>query len=258
MFHGTLSFARRASASVPFGLLLGSLVATTAFAAPATLGQKVIVAANGQQIIGIPSKGPMGPPSFDGDSYDFQHQLGALINGVFNCFKEHMSGMGDNTVQFDGLSEFLDAYLNGTQPLVFEFATPDPGNNSTDAFFNSFSDGGGDLFPDGFTDPNTGMPLDAACVEIGIDDTLDPDVPVEVTEATIEASDSNGSIIPQTDITSFFSNPFDGRMSIVFPNMAGAGIDGIVLEMTVQQADQDIFADGFESGDASAWSDSTP
>ena len=263
MFHGALSFARRAVTSVPFGALcgalLGSLIVTTAFASPVTRGHQVIVAANGQQIIAIPSRGPSGPPSFDGDSYDFQHQIGALIDGIFQCFSEHMSGMDDNTVLFDGLSELLDPYVDGTQPFVFEFETPDAGNNSTDAFFNSFSGSGGDLFPEGFSDPDTGTPLDAACIEIGIDDTLDADVPVEVTEAMIEASDSNGTIVPPTDITSLFPNPFDGRLSLVFPGMAGEGINGIVLEMTVRETDPSaIFADGFESGDASAWSDTTP
>lgn len=257
MLHGVLSFEHRVFVFAALGLF-----AATFTAADARVGDpKVIVAANGQQIIAIASKGSSGPPSFDGDSYDFQHQIGALIDGVFKCFSEHMSGMDDNTVLFDGLSEFLDPYLDGTQPAIFEFETFNrsvAGGMETDAFFNSFS-GGEDLFPEGFEDPETNTPLDAACLEIGINDTLGSNVPVEVISAIFEASGDNGSIIPNTDITSFFSNPWDGRLSVVFPGMAGQGINGMVLDLTIQETDPaNIFSDGFESGDASAWSDTTP
>ena len=194
---------------------------------------------------------------FTGDTFSFQHQLGALIDGVFQCFSEQNSGMDDNTVLFDGLSELLDPYLDGTQPFVFEFETSSDGE-TTDVFLNSFSGSGGDLFPEGFEDPETGTPLDAACIEIGIDDTLDSDVPIEVMEAIFEASNSNGPVIPPIDITSVFSNPWDGRLSIVFPGMAGMGIDGMTLELKVQESDGSIFADGFESGDASSWTDQSP
>ncbi len=200
-----------------------------------------------------------GSGTFDGDTYDFQHQLGALIDGVFQCFSEHMSGMDDNTVLFDGLSELLDPYLDGTQPAIFEFETPTGGpNNETDVFINSFSGTGTDLFPEGFEDPDTGTPLTDACVEIGREDLLDSNGPVTVTNATIEFSGDSGTILPTTDITSFFSNPWDGRLSIVFPNFAGMDINGMILDITTEFDPQPIFADGFESGDASSWTDSTP
>ena len=124
---------------------------------------------------------------------------------------------------------------------------------------NSFS-GGGDLFPEGFEDPETNTPLDAACIEIGIDDTLDSDVPSEVNSAMIEMSNSQGSVLPPTDISSFFDGPFDGRISIGFQGLAGQDIDGTVLEMNLINAPDPsaIFADGFESGDASSWTDEVP
>lgn len=201
-------------------------------------------------------------PSFDGDTFSFQHQLGALIDGIFKCFSEHQANMTDNTVAFDGLSELLDPYLDGTQPLIFEFETP--GNNlvggekTTDVFMNSFGDG--DLFPEGFMDPETGTPLNSACIEVGIDDTLDSDVPSQVNSATFEASNSDGSVLPPIDISSLFENPFDGRISLVFDGLAGEGIDGTILEMNVKNAPDPnaIFADGFESGDATSWTDQVP
>lgn len=195
-----------------------------------------------------------GSPVFDGDTYSFQAQLGALIDQVFQCFSNHTAGMDDNTVLFDGLSELLDPYLDGTQPLVFEFETPSndtPG--ATDSTINAFSDG--DLFPEGFQDPETGTPLDSACVEIGIDDTLDSDIPSEVSNAMISFSSSGGTVLPPTDITSFFENPWDGRLSIVFTGLTGQDIADVQLQLVTQAAPDPstIFADGFESGDATAW-----
>ena len=192
-----------------------------------------------------------GTPSFDGDTFSFDHQLGALIDDIFQCFSEHMSGMDDNTVLFDGLSELLDPYVNGTMPGIFEFETNN-GNGTSDVFFNSFA--GGDLFPEGFEDPATSTPLDSACIEIGIDDTLDGDQPVKVNSALFEASSSSGPVIPGIDITSFFDTPWDGRLSVVFQGAAGQGIDGMTLELEVENGTS-IFADGFESGDASAWTE---
>ncbi|MEM1182529.1 MAG: hypothetical protein AAGM22_29550 [Acidobacteriota bacterium] len=202
-----------------------------------------------------------GLPSFDGDSFSFSHELAALIDGVFQCFKEHQSGMDDNTVLFDGLSELLDPYTDGTQPLVFEFESPDTNNDppTQNVFMNSFTESGGDLFPDGFQDPQTNTPLDSACIKIGIDDTLDSDVPSTIEEAMFEGSNSQGSVIPPTDITQFFENPFDGDVTIVFQGMAGMDIDGTILDIKAQNFDGNpIFSDGFESGDTTAWTDEFP
>lgn len=198
------------------------------------------------------------PPTADGDSYSFQHKLGA--DGV-PCSSPQNQEVDDDTVLFDGLSELLDPYLDGTQPFVFEFETPDAMGNTTDVFMNSFSGKGGDLFPEGFTDPGTGDPLTDACIELGMEDMLDFDQPTEVESAMIEASDSNGSVIPPTDITSIFPNPFDGSVQIQLENGAGQGINGMILDITVKPMEfdpQPIFADGFESGDASSWTDSAP
>ena len=205
--------------------------------------------------VGAKALGEETPWTPNGDTYSFHHQLGALIDGIFQCFSEQMSGMDDNTVLFDGFSEFLDPYLDGNQPLVFEFETP----GSDDEFtvdINSL--GTSDLFPEGFTDPKTGTPLTDACVEIGIDDTLDSDPPADVTSATLEFLSGGSTVIPPTDITGFFDNPWDGRLSIVVGGMAGQGIDEVRLQMQMQPTDGSIFADGFESGDASSWTDSVP
>ncbi|MEO1087683.1 MAG: hypothetical protein AAFY88_25910, partial [Acidobacteriota bacterium] len=74
-------------------------------------------------------------PLFSGDSFSLAHQLGVIIEGIVKCLGIHQVAAEDNTVSFDGLSELLAAYLNGTQPLVFEFETPGTGPDpSKDVF----------------------------------------------------------------------------------------------------------------------------
>ncbi len=48
-----------------------------------------------------PANVTRGGTPFDGDNYSYVHQTGALIDGQFRCFSEHLSGMTDNTVLFD-------------------------------------------------------------------------------------------------------------------------------------------------------------
>ncbi len=112
--------------------------------------------------------------------------------------------MTDNTVLFDGISELLDPYHNGTQPQILEFeSTRGPGGPQIT--INTSLESGDGLFPEGFTDPDTGAPLTDACFEIGIDDTLDPDTPTVVTSATLETF--GGLPLGPFDITNFFPIP---------------------------------------------------
>ena len=192
-----------------------------------------------------------GKKGFDGDLFSF---LMGLLDSNGNCITPQTSGTGDNSVLFDGLEEFLDTFTNGTQPTIKETQS-DPDQSMTDVNMDIESLGGEDLFPEGFEDPDTGTPLDTACIEIGIDDTLDNEENVFVTSAVINAF-NNGTNVFSSDITSIFSNPFDGTMSVNFPGTAGQGINEIKL--TIETQPSTIFADGFESGDASAWTDQVP
>ncbi len=224
--------------------------------------QAQVIEGDGWSLHKVPSRTASnfgGGNPYDGDTYSFAHQTGAFIDGQFQCFSEHGSGMTDNTVLFDGLTEFLDPYLDGTQPALLEFevtVVSSAGPSSQEITFNSFLDSGTDLFPEGFEDPETGTPLTDACVEIGIDDTLDPDQPTSVTSATLQFF--GGSPIGPVDITSFFSDPWDGRLSIVFTDVAGLDTTGVVLELMIEESSPPIFADGFESGDTSSWTDQVP
>ena len=192
-----------------------------------------------------------GGTPFDGDTYSFVHETGAMIDGQFQCFSEHLSGTTDSTVTFDGISETVDSYVDGTQPRILEFENTFA-LGGQQIIFDTSLDTGTDLFPEGFEDPETGTPLTDACVEIGRDDLLDASVPTTVTSATLQTF-GDVSIGP-LDITNFFEDPWDGRLSIVFTDLAGAGIDGVVLDLQTQPIDPtEIFADGFESGDATSW-----
>ena len=193
----------------------------------------------------------------NGDTFTFDHQLGFLEGEVGNCFSVHMAGMNDNSVVFDGITEFLDAYTTGTQPFIFEFETTSLTGGGTS--IEIITMGAIDLFPDGFEDPKTGTPLTAACIEIGIDDTLDFSTPTSVPNATVDLLDDMGSIFggPLTIPTSFFSDPWDGRLSLVVSETTGLGITELRLKIDTQPAGG-IFADGFESGDATAWTEQTP
>ena len=115
-----------------------------------------------------------------------------------------------------------------------------------------------DLFPEGFEDPETGTPLTAACIEIGIDDTLDADQPVDVTSGSITFSRGTDPPLSFPVAPSFFSKPWDGRLSLVLTDFAGMGFNGVELQLNLQVDPQPIFADGFESGDATSWTDEVP
>ena len=212
--------------------------------------------ANGKASLG-PSQG------FVGDTYSFEAMLGRQVGEVFQCFSPHHSGLDDNTVTFDSIQESLDSYTNGTTVQINEFAffgmlTEALGTDG-DAF-TMFVNGSDELFPEGFEDPETGDPLTAACIEIGVDDTMDSDYDdsVVLTLATLLLQSDNTTIFGPIDITSIFPDPFDGTLSLVLDPFVGNDVDRVVLDMTFRDPSNDIFADGFESGDATSWTDSVP
>ncbi len=129
-----------------------------------------------------------------------------------------------------------------------------------EAEINIGAEPGDDLFPEGFEDPKTGTPLDAACVEIGIDDTLDSDCPVEVTSAVLQFGTPSGPLGEPLDVTSQFpANFWDGKISIPIPGLTGMGINSVKIRLTMQESSgPNLFADGFETGDTSSWTSQTP
>ncbi len=205
-----------------------------------------------------------GKTGFQDDNFSVQPKLAKNSGGP--CFDEHASGTGLNQAEFDSLVEFLDQFTDGTQPFVFEFET-DPDNLSDgrgvgedfETEIEIGSEPGTDLFPEGFMDPKSGTPLEAACLEIGIDDTLDGDCPVDVTSAELTFATPGGPLGEPIDVTSAFpANLWNGRISIPVPGLTGLGINSVKIRLTMQQGDPNIFADGFETGDTSSWTDQVP
>ncbi len=194
--------------------------------------------------------------TFGGDTYSVEHQLGFFNSstGMPECSSPHTSGADDNIVTFDGLSELLDPYTDGTQPFVFEFETNGPDNDEVLSLeIETFASG--DLFPDGFIDPATSTPLDGACVEIGQQDPLESGVPKSVVKGKIDLLDASGMSLfgGPVPITSFFSEPWDGTLSLVASGLTGQNVRQVKLEIDTAN-ELELFADGFESGDVSAWS----
>ena len=206
-----------------------------------------------------------GKMGFQNDNFSAKPSL-ATNSG--DCADPHASGTGDNTVDFNGFSELIDSFTDGTQPFVFEFETDPDGLGSggraggQEGFAAELEIGaepGTDLFPEGFEDPKTGTPLTAACLEIGIDDVLDADCPVDVTSAVLEFATPDGPLGEPLDVTSQFpANLWNGRISIPIPGLTGMGINSVTIRLTMQQGDPNVFADGFETGDTSAWTSQVP
>ena len=208
-----------------------------------------------------------GKKGFQDDNYSVDVLL-AKSSGP-PCFNEHVTGMGLSQAEYDSLVEFLNELDGGVQPMLDESQT-DPDNleggsaprgtgTGFEAEIEISSDPGTDLFPEGFEDPETGTPLTAACLEIGIDDTLDGDCPVDVSEALLQFLRDGTPILSPIDVTQAFpGNVWNGRAVISIPNVAGMNINGVTIRLTMQSGDPNIFADGFESGDTSSWTDQVP
>ena len=204
-----------------------------------------------------------GKKGFQGDNFSVKPKLGK--NDGTGCSDQHLSGF--NGTKFDGNTNTAgsvngnDVTVKATQSdpdleseeLTVNATGPDSDSFLVDRIFGADDD----LFPEGFEDPDTGTPLDAACIEVGIDDKLEADCPQNVTSATLQFFDSNGSgIFPNPiDVTSVFNtDPWDGRFDISVPNMAGQNIGRAELKILMQESNaQPIFSDGFESGNTSAW-----
>ncbi len=201
---------------------------------------------------GIPNADQIldGKKGFQDDEFSVKPKVGK--NDGTDCSDQHLSGFDGES--FDGENNTAGS-VNGNDATV-QGAQGNPDLDPGGSFNVDLNVVGQDLFPEGFTDPETGTPLDAACVEVGIDKSLDSDCPVNVTSATLQFLDSTGTLVGSPfDVTSIFNtDPWDGRFNISVPNMAGQGINQVQLQIQMQESDAvPIFSDGFESGNTSAW-----
>ena len=161
-------------------------------------------------------------------TYDIISALGDAT-GTFLIGDPTQPGSGaDDVVNFDGIDENITSDFLGNQRTASESFSVDPATGTQTINISLI---GPDLFPGGFTDPNTGDALDTAVFFIGgLGDTVDfVGGPPGLKFASIDAFDSSGASIfgGAVDIgpsgLDFLANPWDGFVGISF----GAGTTGI-------------------------------
>jgi hypothetical protein len=92
---------------------------------------------------------------------------------------------------------------------------------------------GTDLFPAG--QALQGRALTDACFAVGLDDPLDLGG-ADVVLAVARFTQDGRTVIGPQDVTGFFAQPWDGIVNLTVPGGAGLGINGVELEIQVQEA----------------------
>lgn len=174
-----------------------------------------------------------------GTTYSVSHRVGVDLDGpggepptCFSIFIPSLPGAPDDIVTYDGLVETIRTDLRGTVPIVTETSTAGDGNFLLAITTTSFT--GTDLFPGGITDAQKN-PLTDACFTIGADDPLSWPSLDTVAAAIITLSKDGVVIRGPINITGLFSNPWDGTVNAVIPDVAGSGINQVKLELFVNK-----------------------
>lgn len=176
-----------------------------------------------------------------GTTYSVHHRLGSVPQGGggVRCFVVAFPPPGgpDYVVRFDDIVEETTPYpqfLGGAVPEVAESASVTPDGRflihiRTDSLPDT------DLFPGGLVDQE-GQPLTYGCFTIGLDNLLDWPGMDNVVGGTLEFTIDGGTQIGPIDVTSSFSDPWDGFLNVVVPNASGLGINGARLQFLVSKS----------------------
>ena len=184
----------------------------------------------------------------------FDVRVGLSAPTVKERVDPHHSKVDDNVVNFDLVEEPLDSFSTGARPVVDENEIPLGGPfSSVQLGIRSDPLAQGDLFPPGFTKQGRGVLLVDGCIEFGMQDPLSSDREQTVRNAFIQGESGDTIILPSTDVTDQLGGDFDGTGTVKIPGLAGQNVDRV--QLTLEFEDTEIFADGFESGDTSAWTD---
>lgn len=174
-----------------------------------------------------------------GTTYSVSHRIGADLDGpggepttCFSLFIQSTPGAPDDIVTYDGLVETTRTDFFGTIPTVIETSTIQDGSFLLAITTRSLS--GADLFPGGITDSNN-IPLTDACFTIGADDPLTWPSLDTVAAAIITLFKDGETIGNVINITSLFSNPWDGMVNAVIPDATGLGINQVQLQIFVNK-----------------------
>lgn len=179
-----------------------------------------------------------------GTTYSVHHRVGADLDGngplpIACFFIPTIPGAPDDVVNFDGFPEEIRTDLFGTIPTVTESDTALPTGRRAITILTQ-SPTGTDLFPPGFS--QGGVPLTDACFSIGGDRDKPVDPLTWVGSDTVFSAFIDFLIdeVPITeqpfDALSFFSDPWDGVVTITLPNGAGNGINGVRLSLVTEKS----------------------
>jgi len=174
-----------------------------------------------------------------GETYSVHHMVGADLdqNGTVDCCfinEDPPPAAPDDIVTFDGLAEAIMTDIFGTVPTVTE-STVDNADGTHRLVIDTSSPFGSDMFPEGVTDDDTGIPLTDACFMIGLLDSLDWPGVDSVTSATISFMTDGGVVRGPFDVSGHdhFTDPWNGIFMMTLENGAGIGINGVHLEILV-------------------------
>ncbi len=177
-----------------------------------------------------------------GTTYSVHHMVGADVDGnsTVDCRMINDDPPPDAIVVYDGLPETITTDIFGTVPTVTE-SKIDHGGESHLLVIDTSSPFGTDLFPEGVTDPDTGMPLTDACFIIGLVDPLDWPGQGIVTSASITFRSSDIVVVGPVDVTgpSYFNEPWTGVFGMTVADGAGLGINSVHLEIASEKTSQE-------------------
>jgi len=180
-----------------------------------------------------------------GTTYSVSHRVGADLDGAgpqgITCFfinNPLLPGAPDDIVTFDAVAEPIRTDLFGTVPMVSEADTAQP-NGLRKVVIETQAPAGRDLFPGGIRHIG-GVLLTDACFSIGVDPGGDPLTWAgtdTIDSATLEFLKDDVVIIGgQNNAISFFSNPWNGVVTITLPNGTGQGFNGVRLTLMTQKS----------------------
>ncbi len=176
-----------------------------------------------------------------GSSYSVTHQVagdpdGGGPLGVRCVLINHPAtpGAPDDIVTFNNIAETIRTDIFMTVPTVRESDTSQP-NGRRLIEINTSSPMGTDLFPGGLFLGNPPQPLTDACFSVGLDDPLTWGEADFVEAATIEFLKDGMVLEGPHDASSFFTNPWNGVTSIILPDGAGNGYNGVRLRLFVDK-----------------------
>ena len=175
-----------------------------------------------------------------GTTYSVSHRVGADLDGAgpqgITCFfinNPLLPGAPDDIVTFNAVAEPIRTDLFGTVPMVSESDTGQP-NGQRLVVITTQSQPGTDLFPSGFI--SGGVSLKDACFSIGLDDPLTWAGLDTIQSATLEFLTDGVPMTDPLDAISFFTDPWNGVVTITLPNGTGHGFNGVRLSLTTEKS----------------------